>query len=335
MSMIQLFRALADPSRLRILLLLQRMELAVGELALVLDQSQPRVSRHVRILCEAGLAERRREGSWVFLRLAGANEAGPHRHVRRLLQDEVFPEDTLIAQANEDARRLSDIRAARAAEAERYFAQHAAQWDSIRSLHIADGDVEARLAALLGGENLGALIDVGTGTGRMIELFGDQAHHATAIDNSPDMLRLARAKLQHFAPERLDLVQADFHALPMDDAHFDTAIMHQVLHFAQHPERALREVGRVMKPGARLAIVDFAPHGVEELRDRHAHARLGFSDAQIAGLLDHAGFELAASEELSGAELHVKIWIAERRVTPPAGRIAPPSPVPTSQRAAA
>ena len=312
-TLIDILRALADPTRLRIMRLLTRMELAVGELAQVLDQSQPRVSRHIRILAQAGLAERRREGSWVFVRGApGANGSPLAGSVAALIDRGEGNDPAFAAQAEADRLRLGQIRNARESRAADYFARHAAQWDVLRSLHSADSTVEAALRRLLGSERIGRLLDVGTGTGRMAELFEPAADAVVALDNSPEMLRLARARLQHLAPGRVELVQGDFAALPFGDAGFDTVLFHQVLHYAQSPEAVLAEAARVTRPGGRVAIVDFAPHDREELRSAHAHVRLGFSDAQVRALLSTAGFAPGAGESLPGGELTVMIWTAER-----------------------
>ena len=313
MDMLSLFRALADPSRLRIMLLLQQMELSVGEIALVLEQSQPRVSRHVRILDEAGLAERRKEGSWVFLRPSyDARYADITGALARLLRTDNFGDDDIALQSRDDVHRLQDVRAQRAAQAADYFRDHAREWDAIRSLHVAETRVEDALKSVMGSDTLGHLLDVGTGTGRMVELFAEQMTRATAIDNSPEMLRLARAKLQHLGPETVDLVQGDFNALPLESARYDTILLHQVLHYAQNPERVIAETGRVAASGGRIVIVDFAPHDHEELRIRDAHARLGFSDGQIGKLLMQGGFTLDDARELGGGKLTVKIWCGTR-----------------------
>jgi ArsR family transcriptional regulator len=311
-------RALADPTRLRIMRLLASMELAVGELAQVLGQSQPRVSRHVKILCDAGLAERRREGGWVFLRAAVVTDPASSRHgalgaaIARLL-DLAEAEDTAFArQGAEDRQHLGAIREARQAHAADWFDRHAEQWDELRSLHIADGPVEAALGEMLGAD-LGDLLDIGTGTGRMAELFSGLARHTVAFDKSPEMLRIARARLQHLPADAVELVQGDFTALPFEGASFDTLLFHQVLHYAQAPELALAEAARVTRPGGRIAIVDFAAHDREELRERHAHARLGFSDAQVRALFGEAGFTPEADRALAGRELIVKIWTGVRR----------------------
>ena len=307
-------RALADPTRLRIMRLLAAMELAVGELAQVLGQSQPRVSRHVRILCDAGLAERRKEGSWVFLRSAiGSGRAPPLGAAAAHLLTVAEQDDAqFAAQCSEDRRHLAAIRAAREASAAAYFARHAAEWDELRGLHSPDAPVEAALSRALGAGNLGALLDVGTGTGRIAELLAPRASQVTALDNSPEMLRLARARLQHLEADNLALVQADFAALPFAEAAFDTVLFHQVLHYAQAPELVLAEAARVTRPGGTIAVVDFAAHDREELRSQHAHARLGFSDEQMLALLALAGFAAAPPTALPGTPLTVKIWTGQR-----------------------
>lgn len=313
-----LLRALADSTRLRIMRLLSAMELAVGELAQVLGQSQPRVSRHVRILCDAGLAERRKEGSWVFLRSAVAEHAAPPlgAAAARLLNLAEAEDAGFAARCAEDRRHLAAIRAARETTAAAYFARHAEEWDTIRSLHSPDGRVEAALAEALGTAPLGALLDVGTGTGRIAELFAPRAARVSAFDKSPEMLRIARARLQHLPHDSVDFVQGDFARLPFADAAFDTVLFHQVLHYAQEPEKVLAEAARVTRPDGRIAVVDFAAHDREELRTQHAHARLGFSDEQMLALLTDAGFAAQPARALPGKPLTVKIWTARRLAIP-------------------
>lgn len=341
MIVLETLRALADPTRLRIMRLLASMELAVGELAQVLGQSQPRVSRHVKILCDAGLAERRREGGWVFLR-AAVGEGGGHveRHgllgtaLARLLSVAEDEDGGFSAQCAEDRQHLDAIRASREAHAAEYFARHADQWDELRSLHIADGPVEAALQDMLCGltggtvqaRHLGRVLDIGTGTGRMAELFAPQADRVVAFDKSPEMLRIARARLQRLPAGQVELVQGDFAQLPFAAGSFDTVLFHQVLHYAFAPEAVLAEAARVTCAGGRVAIVDFAAHDREELRHAHAHARLGFSDAQIAALLSDAGFTPDGERALAGHELIVKLWTGVRRPDASPSRISPLDP---------
>ncbi len=304
----EIFRSLGDPTRLRITALLRLMELSVGELAQVLGQSQPRVSRHVKILIDAGLVERRKEGSWVFLTLADAARVEP---LFALLDRwaELDGEDPWTVA---DAARLAAVRADRAASAERYFASHAKDWDELRSLHIAESEVEAAIARALGKGEIGRLVDIGTGTGRMIELFGQDARHALGVDRSPEMLRLARAKLAEAGLSSAELRQGDMYSLPLATGSADTVILHQVLHYAQQPAAAVEEAARLLTSGGRLLIVDFAPHEREELRSRDAHARLGFADEVILKYLESAGLDGRVVEHLEGGELTVTIWAGER-----------------------
>jgi ArsR family transcriptional regulator len=307
-SSCDIFRSLADSTRLRILALLRAMELSVGELAQVLGQSQPRVSRHVKILIDAGLAERRKEGSWVFLSLGEPARVEPLFFALDRWAKLEGEDPWIVA----DAARLAAVRADRAAAAERYFAAHAAEWDEIRSLHIAETDVEAAIARALADRPVGRLVDIGTGTGRMIALFGGAADHALGVDRSPEMLRLARVKLAEAGLSRAELRQGDMYSLPLPAACADTVIVHQVLHYAQQPAAAVAEAARLLAPGGRLLIADFAPHEREELRSRDAHARLGFADDAVVRYLEAAGLDARVVEHLEGGELTVTIWAGER-----------------------
>ena len=306
---LDIFRALADPTRLRIVALLRAMELSVGELAQVLAQSQPRVSRHVKILCDAGLARRRKEGSWVFLCPGRAERMAPLFQAIDAWEASDGRDHWVVA----DAARLAAVRADRATAAQAYFAHHAEQWDAIRSLQVAESEVEAAMARALGSAPINRLVDIGTGTGRMIELFGPKASASIGIDRSPEMLRLARAKLSEQDALPFELQQGDITRLGLDDGTADTVIMHQVLHFLPAPELAIAEAARIVAPKGRLLIVDFAPHDREELRTRDAHSRLGFSDEQISGWFAGAGLSLAHVEELAGGELTVKLWLGSKQ----------------------
>ena len=318
-EILTIFRALADPTRIRIMLLLFKMELAVGELAQILGQSQPRISRHLKILDEAKLAERRKEGSWVFLRPGTSQELDILRRIFRSNSMAASPE------ALGDEEKLILVRQSRATMAERYFAAHAEEWDAIRSLHLPELEVEQAMRALLKDVQLGHLLDVGTGTGRMIELFGGSADQVTAVDKSPEMLRLARAKLMGDDENLVSLVKktelklGDFNHLPIRDGKVHSVILHQVLHYAQHPEAVIAEVSRVLSVGGTLLIADFAPHDREELRTTHAHARLGFSDDSIKRWFSDTQIDLVQSRTLSGGELNVKIWVGRKTGVPRIG----------------
>jgi len=301
----KIFASLADPTRLRILVLLRAMELSVGEIAQVLGQSQPRVSRHVKILIDAGLAERRKEGSWVFVSL------GERTRVEPLFQllDRWSEQDGEPPSTAADAARLAAVRADRAAAAERYFASHAGEWDALRSLHVAETEVEAAVARALGEGPIGRLIDIGTGTGRMIELFGPAATQSLGVDRSPEMLRLARVKLAEAGIAAAELRQGDMYSLPLPSGSAETVIIHQVLHYAQNPAAAVSEAARLLNPGGRLLIVDFAQHELEALRVTDAHARLGFADETVLKYLEEAGLEGCVVEHLEGGALTVTLWL--------------------------
>lgn len=302
-SPLPVLRALADPTRLRIVALVRRLELAVGELALILGQSQPRVSRHLKILADAGLIERAREGAWVFIRLAAGAPVAP---VLALL-------DAWGDTGDADRARLADVRAERAAAAAAYFATHAAAWDGIRALHVAEAEVEAAIVDLLGDRPVGRLLDIGTGTGRMIELLGAAATSAIGVDRSPEMLRLARGRIEA-AGLACDVRHADMYALPRPDGSADTVVLHQVLHFADDPAAVLAEAARVAGDG-RVLVVDFAAHDRDEFRSQFAHVRLGFDDGQITGWMRAAGLDVVRLCHLGPSDafpLTVSLWLGER-----------------------
>lgn len=312
-ELLNIMRALADPTRLRIVLLIRQLELSVGEVVQILGQSQPRVSRHIRILDEAGIAERSKEGSWVFLR------PGPILTSGKL--DRLFAgaDSSNARVVQRDLAKLEQVRSSRADMAAEYFASHAGEWDSLRSLHVAESEVEEAIGRILHTAPLGAVLDVGTGTGRMIELFSADADRFVALDNNTEMLRLARAKLAAMdvqSSAKVDIMLGDFNALPLADESFDTILFHQVLHYAQHPERVISEAARVLAPGGRLMIVDFAAHDHEELRTVHAHARLGFADQTMEQAFSASDIYMAHQAELDGGPLAVKIWMGQKKGEP-------------------
>jgi ubiquinone/menaquinone biosynthesis C-methylase UbiE/DNA-binding transcriptional ArsR family regulator len=310
--LLNIMRSLADPTRLRIALLIRQLELSVSEVVQILGQSQPRVSRHIRILDEAGIAERRREGAWVFLR------PGPRLVDGTLELLFALPGTGDSRPVQRDLAKLEEVRAARAEMAASYFANHAQEWDSLRLLHIAEADVESAFIALLNKQPLGRVLDIGTGTGRMIELFAKEAQRFVALDNSVEMLRLARAKLAGLPNAALvqahtEIVLGDFNLLPFESGSFDTIFFHQVLHYAQTPDRAIAEAARLLAPGGRMLVVDFAPHDLEELRSVHAHARLGFADDMMHRTFNANGLALSHTQTLEGGKLAVKIWLGLKR----------------------
>jgi len=299
-------RAAAEPTRLRLLSLCAQGELSVSDLVAILGQSQPRVSRHLKLMCEGGLLERFREGAWVFYRTARSGPGAPlAEQTLRLV-----PSDD--PQRQRDDARLSAIKQARADSAARYFAENAARWAELRSLHVDDAEVERSLTQLLSPRPLGTLLDLGTGTGRMLELLGPKAEQAEGVDGSHEMLSIARAKLDAANLKQCSLRQGDLYALPFTADSFDSAILHQVLHFAESPAAVVAEAARVLRPRGRLVIVDFAPHELESLRADHNHRRLGFSDAEVSQWCAEAGLPVTSILRLPGQPLTVNIWLAEK-----------------------
>jgi ubiquinone/menaquinone biosynthesis C-methylase UbiE len=302
-------RAAGEPTRLRLLALLSQAELNVTDLTDILGQSQPRISRHLKLLVEAGLVERQREGSWAFFRLSAE---GPGAALARDVVARIQPGEAVL---HADRARMAEVRAQRDERAADYFKHHARDWDRIRALHVEEAAVEAAIRDAVGSDPLRALLDIGTGTGRMIEVLGPQADRITGIDASPDMLAVARSRLAQADLGRAQLRQADIYALPVPAQGYDLVLIHQVLHFLEDPARAVREAARALAPGGRLLVVDFAPHDLEFLRDEHAHRRLGFPrDAveqwmRAAGLDPVSHSQLAPPDEAAG-KLTVSLWLA-------------------------
>ncbi len=314
-------RAAGEPTRLRILAVCATGELSVSDLTLILGQSQPRVSRHLKLLCDAGLLDRHREGTFAYFRLTGRP---PFGELARSLVDLVPADDAAFAL---DRERLEAIKSERAAAAAAYFRDNAGRWDEIRALHIADSEVEDALLRLLDEELLGDLVDLGTGSGRMLTLLGHRARHAVGVDLSREMLAVARANLDKAGLRHGQVRLGDLYQLPLPSAAFDVAIMHQVLHYLESPGDALAEAARVLRPDGRLLIADFARHEVESLRAEHAHRWLGFDDDRVQGWLEQAGFAPGPSERLPGSPLTVVLWPGRRLALPatavphrPAGR---------------
>lgn len=311
-ALLEALEAAGEGTRLRLLALLAEAELTVTELVTILGQSQPRISRHLKLLVEAGLIDRHREGAWAFFLLNPQGGAGGLAHT---IVERLDGTDPVLAA---DAARLVEVRSARAAQAQRYFAAQAGNWDRIRSLHVPEARVEAALRALVGKTPVEAFLDLGTGTGRMLELIAPFASRAVGVDQSPQMLSLARARVEAAGLRHVSLRQGDIYAVPVERDGYDLVLVHQVLHFLDDPARALREARRTLRPGGRLIVIDFAPHTEEFLRADHAHRRLGFAREEIEGFLAEAGLDTVAHQLLMPAngeagKLTVSLWLARDR----------------------
>ena len=312
-QLVTMLRAAGDPTRLRLLLVLRQAELTVSELTTIAGQSQPRVSRHLKLLAAAGLIERFKEGSWVFYR-------GRDHGVGAELSAAITALALREKGAHEsDLKRLAQVREQRAHEAAAFFRANASQWERIRSLHAPEKDVEAAIVRNLAGQRIDSLLDAGTGTGRMLELLAPHARQAVGIDVSSEMLAIARDRLMRADIRHAQVRLADLFRLPFPDggklAGFDAVLFHQVLHYLDDPQAAIVEAARTMRAGGKLAVVDFAPHELEFLRTDFAHRRLGFSDREVQAWFRAAGLGADGGEAIDAGsdKLTVKIWIARSK----------------------
>lgn len=308
-AVLESLKAAGEDTRLRLVAVLGEAELTVSDLTEILGQSQPRISRHLKLLAEAGLVERHREASWIFYRRAADGAGG---RIGTALLELLDRDDPVLVG---DRARLVAVRAARAAAAQAYFAAHAREWDEIRRLHVPEAAVEAAVRQVLGAAPIRSLLDLGTGTGRMLEVFAPDIERGMGIDLSPDMLGVARTNLERAGIRHCLLRQSDIYAVPAPRDSFDAVIVHQVLHYLDDGGRALKEAARVLRPGGRLLVVDFAPHGLEFLRDAHAHRHLGFPRETVEGWLADAGLDLVTFRTLApdgkaGDGLTVSLWLA-------------------------
>ena len=301
--------ASGEVTRLRLLALLSEAEITVSELVHILGQSQPRISRHLKLLVESGLVERHREGAWAFFNIAHSD---PAAGLARDILKRIDPADQQIVA---DRQRLADVRRNRAEAAARYFTEIAAEWDRVRSLHVPEEEVEAAILDLVGDGRLQSVLDLGTGTGRMLQLLSPYADRVVGVDLSPAMLSVARSEVERSCLRNVHLRQGDIYALPVERDAYDLVLVHQVLHYLDDPQRALREAAHALRPGGRLVVVDFAPHRLEFLREQHTHRRLGFGRDEINQIFADVGLEIVGGRDLAATKrdadkLTVSLWIA-------------------------
>ncbi len=303
-SLLGALRAAAEPTRLRLLALCANGELTVTELTQILGQSQPRVSRHLKLLCEANLLDRFREGTWVFYRLS---ETGSTAGLSALLVNHLPTDDPTLRR---DRERLAAVKDARARAAAEYFRANADRWDEIRALYVSEDDIERALVGAFKDDSVDTLLDVGTGTGRILEVLSDRCNRGIGVDASRDMLAIARTDLERNGVKHCQVRHGDMYSLPMENDSVDAVTIHQVLHFADDPAAAISEASRVLKPGGRMVVVDFLPHELEFLRTDHAHRRLGFADTEVKTWFEASGMSCEACEHLKGDPLTVGVWPA-------------------------
>jgi len=305
-------KALAEETRLRIVAVLRHGELTVTDLTDVLGQSQPRVSRHLKLLVDAGLVAKHREGTWVFFCLV---DTGALADVLSAVFDRIDDRDAMLVA---DLDRLALVRARRSEAAHEYFEQVASLWDEERSLHAAEDTVEETILGAIGAQPLGRVLDLGTGTGRMLQLLARRADRAVGLDSSHSMLSVARANLEA-GDIQCELRQGDVYSPPLERGAFDLVVIHQVLHYLDDPARAIQEAAQLIAVGGRLLVVDFAPHSHEFLREAQSHRRLGFTHGQLRDWFDQAGFDcptiLDVDPPADTDGLTVTIWLAQDRRT--------------------
>jgi ubiquinone/menaquinone biosynthesis C-methylase UbiE/DNA-binding HxlR family transcriptional regulator len=315
--MLQMFfldglRAAGEPTRLRMLSLLREGELTVKDMTVLLGQSQPRISRHLKLLTEAGLIERYPEGAWVYYRLA---EQGKAKEFANSLMSLMDPEDETCQR---DKERLSDLRAAQAEQAKAYFAEKACEWDKVRSLHVPEKSVETAMLEMIRSKRIETCVDLGTGTGRMLDIFAPHYQRGIGVDTSHDMLRVARVNLDKAGVTHAQVRHGDLFSLSLPANHADLVVIHQVLHYMDDPAPVVKEAARILAPGGLLLVADFAPHALDYMREHYAHRRLGFSDEQMTGWFANAGLRAVQRQDLKAEvpdaqaeRLTVSIWLAE------------------------
>ena len=247
------------------------------------------------------------EGVWVFYRPA---VGGPGRELAQKLS-EIFPRSDAILRR--DLEKLEEVRRQRHEEAQSYFAANAAEWDRIRALHIEEEQVERVVMDFVGPASIDSYLDLGTGTGRMLELVAPQAARAIGVDVNNEMLGIARARIEQAGLMHAQVRRADLFQLPFADHSFSLITLHQVLHYLEDPSAAVAEAARVLQPGGKVVIVDFAPHDLEFLRDEHQHRRLGFAEREVAQWCRAAGLTLGPTRTLppdNANGLTVVVWLA-------------------------
>ncbi len=305
-DLVTALKAAAEPTRLRLLTLCSNSDLTVSELTQILGQSQPRVSRHLKLLHQAGLLDRQREGSWVYFRLAGK---GPAAELASTLIGSMPVDDpTLLL----DVERLQQVYQRRTEKAAEYFGRNAKRWDQMRSLHVDEREVEQVLLDLISTRKVQRLLDIGTGTGRVLELLASTVSELTGIDSSSEMLQVARASLARKGIRNCVLRRCNMYQVPLPGRSFDAVTIHQVLHFAEFPGQVIAEAGRLLAPGGRLFVVDFEEHHLDQLREEHAHRWLGFNPATLRNWLSDAHLEPGKHLSLAGGALTVGVWAARQ-----------------------
>ncbi|HTN61936.1 MAG TPA: metalloregulator ArsR/SmtB family transcription factor [Devosia sp.] len=305
-TLVGVLKAAGEGTRLRLLALLADGDHSVKDLTEILRQSQPRVSRHLKLLADAGLVQRNAEGAWAYYGLAGNGEGA------ELAQWLITRLDDSDPERKRDCERQHAVRAAQQEQAAQYFAKVAGSWDLLKTLHVPESAVEAAVVEALEGRVVDLLVDLGTGTGRMLEVLAGSYRRGVGIDASREMLAVARARLANAGIAQAQVRLGDIGDLDAGIGPADVVVIHQVLHYFDDPGRMLAQARGLLKPGGQIVIVDFAPHNLEFLRVEHAHRRLGLSRSQMDIWAAAAGLKVDLVREFPSANgengLTVCLW---------------------------
>lgn len=303
---LETLKALADPTRLQLLLLLGQSELTVQELTEILGMGQSRISRHLKILAEAGLVAVKRQGTWGYYRQGLDNP----------LFAEIWPALRNRLQANpaqlEFQRRLAAVLEGRRRRSADFFERHARQWDALASRVLPMANYRPALEAAL--PNCRLLLEVGLGTGGLLPVLRQRAERVVGVDQSQAMLQQASLRLARLQLDGVDLRLGEMTHLPLADAEADAVVLNMVLHHAPQPERVFRELARVVAPGGRVLVADLQRHEQEWVREDIADQWLGFEQAELRGWLESSGLEFEEYLPIAGTPGEASVFLLRARV---------------------
>lgn len=312
--LLQALRAAGEQTRLRILALCAQHELSVTDLIQVLGQTQSRVSRHLKILVEAGLLERYQEGQWARYRLAGQGSVIPGQDsnkagislARYILQNidmmsPVFRRDHEILTRRMDARQQ---------RIQQFFRENAPKWEEMRAELVNQPAIDAHIRDVLLAKPVKHFLDVGTGTGKALLELGPSIGAGIGIDNSFAMLDIARNNIEESNLNNCQVRHADMTQMPYEAKTFDTALVHMVLHYSETPPLVISEIARVLTKGGRVLIIDLVRHENTEIRTALQHLWPGFDKEEMEDWLSQAGLTVEDTTELNGGKLKVFATLA-------------------------
>ncbi len=303
-KLLQGLRAAAEPTRLRIIALCGHAELSVTELVMILGQTQPRVSRHLKLLVEGGLLQRNKEGNRAYYRLSTEAEGAD---LARMLNDLMPGEDEVHAL---DLSRLSSVKADRVRYAESFLDPYSQEIIELRGMWPPDEVIDKCILALLKDRSIQNLLDLGTGAGRILRTIAPFVEKGTGIDNSLEMLSIARARLDQDGIKNCQVRVGDMYRLPFKKNSFDLITINSLLRYADEPKKVIAEAARVLEKKGALLIVDLAAHDLSALRDEYGHSWLGFSEAEMVEMLSEENLTVDRVKHIDGQKLSVCIWLA-------------------------